>query len=184
MTAFKKQEVHKFFKSKLGCEAVEGGRHTIFRLRLKDSRVALPHLTVERGSGDLTLRNLKGLADDLGLSLRGIEEGIRCPLRRHCIVLCNLARFVGLVLDYHIDDKVVYKENELGDVLKDVCDSVTVTLRDLETDSDKPTKWRKVEQSELHRAMKNINRAGIHSALGPALATWRRWAELDAENTE
>jgi hypothetical protein len=174
---FKKLEVHKFFTKKLKCEAHEGGRHTQYVLRLHGRKMPLPPLTVERASGDLSPRNLKGLANDLGLSQRGFDEGVRCPVRRACVLLCVVARFIGRVMEQCEREPIVHREAELSAARE----SAEVIFDELANNDGKPEQWKAVEQKELRRAQRSIEVAANHAPLQPVVDSWREWAQLDVE---
>jgi hypothetical protein len=86
-----------FFNKKVpGSVMSEGGRHTAYRIFAPGGRLLLGNLTFSRGASgeELDLRNLKGLAADMGLSLEGFVEASSCRIRPEAVVLCIASRIL------------------------------------------------------------------------------------------
>lgn len=174
---FSRREVDRFLTSqKMKMDSKEGRRHTQYILRLKDKKIPLPYLlTLSRGTGQVSQRNLKGLASDLGLSLKGIEEGIRCPMSRECVLLCLTARLLNHVIELHEKDKVTFNETWLidsGHSVRLVLDEVPGPR------SDNPG-WSTQETKELQQASIRIERAEDYDVLRPVSALWKSLAAFN-----
>lgn len=100
-----------FFQRKLpGAERIDGARHVGYRIISSEGIVLLPVLTVSRGAsgGDLDTRNVKGLADDMGLSLEGFTHGCKCRLTADVVAFCAAVRVVLHCAMLHNLDKIAF----------------------------------------------------------------------------
>jgi len=100
----KRKTADEFFRKKLpGAEKYEGARHTAYKICDANGRVLLGNLTFSRGAAgeDLSLRNLKGLAEDLGLSLEGLIEASSCRIRATVVAICAAARVIETAREMH-----------------------------------------------------------------------------------
>lgn len=180
--SFHKREIEEFFKKKMKCADFEGRNHRYYELRVRGKKLPLPPLTAERGSGDLTDRNLKGLATDLGLSRHGFDEAVRCPLSRACVLLCVAARVLVRAIDryeaYYHRDPITYPETELLEAeLLPARKSAEAIIEELALDPETPKRWKAVEQKELSRVRPSIDRASKYDEFHAVTDGWLQWAE-------
>ena len=188
--SLKIREVRAFLisKKKLQCDAFEGANHEIFHLQVEGRRVSLPAvLTLERGSGEISDRNFKGLADDIGLSRKGLEEGVNCTVGRPCLLLCIVSRLLGKLVERQ--EKLSYgpiSQKERALLVEDLARigvEAQRLLDEISLNDRKSGQWCKTEVHELRRARKIMVRVAQFPALEMVTTCWLKWAQLDAETT-
>jgi hypothetical protein len=109
-----------FFARKVpGSVRSEGARHVAYRIFAPSGRLLLGNLTFSRGAsgGELDLRNLKGLATDMGLSLDGLVEASDCRIRREVVLFCITSRILEDAVEMNRLDPISFDSglvNSLG----------------------------------------------------------------------
>jgi hypothetical protein len=114
MAGLDNRSAEAFFSRKVpGAARSEGSKHIAYRIYAPNGRLLLGNLTISRrASGDeLDLRNLKGLATDMGLSLDGFVEASRCRIRPEVVVLCIISRVLDDALSMYRLDPVSFDED-------------------------------------------------------------------------
>jgi hypothetical protein len=189
--ALKIREVRAFLvsKKKLQCDAFEGANHVIFHLQVAGSRVPLPAvLTLERGSGEISDRNFKGLADDIGLTKKGLEEGVNCTVGRPCLLLCIVSRLLSKFVERQerlSHGPISQKERALlVEDLARIGVEAQRLLDEISSEVREPGPWGKAEAHELRRARETMLRIAEFPALEMVTTCWLKWAQLDAETTQ
>lgn len=153
------KEVDKFLTSKLKLEKMNRKKHYDYQIRLNDGKLPLPKLlTLSRSSKEVTKRNIKGLADNLGISLKGFEQGKQCNIRKICIFLCLSLFLLEKAADFflkNINDPIVYGEIYIKRGKK-LCESILLIINDVINTKKESKKWNKDELKELNRAKKRL----------------------------
>lgn len=142
-----------FFARKLpGAQPAGGARHMAYRIVSRDGMVLLPNLTISRGSGgeDLDFRNIKGLADDMGLSLEGFVQACKCRVGYRIVAFCVACRVVGHAATMHFLDKISYDES----MIALITEALTKWLDGLR--AGKAVKLSKRESKEIARSMQRM----------------------------
>lgn len=81
-------EVNRYLGSKLKLERREDSRHTGYVLRVRGEIVPFGTvLRVSRGSGDVDRKNIKGVAECLGMRQRELETSEKCHIGRECVLI-------------------------------------------------------------------------------------------------
>ena len=145
-----RRSVEAFFKRKLiGSERCERAKHVSYRIVAPGGRIILGNLTFSRMAGgeDLTLRNLKGLAADVGLSVEGFIEAASCKIRPSIVVLCAAIRAVDHAYQMYALDPVAYDRNFVGDLRGAVGEWLRLTPE------PSKSKLTKLETKELQRSL-------------------------------
>src|SRR3954467_6369004 len=109
-----------FYRKLAGASRVEGKRHPGYRIQTADGKVLLAVLTISRGASgdDLTDRNAKGLADDLGLSLDGFLEACECKLAVDVVTFCAAVKVISSCNEQHQLDSISFDSTTIEAVGK------------------------------------------------------------------
>ena len=104
------REVDRFLQTKLHLTRIHGSNHDHYTFEVALG-IGLPTvLALSRHSGDIPNRNIKGLADGLGLKLDELHDSMRCSVSANVVYLClalHLLRFVSERMSF---DPVVHGE--------------------------------------------------------------------------
>lgn len=180
----KSSEVDRFLVRKLKLELKNGRKHDDYRLRLAGGEIPLPMLlTVSRGSGEITSRNLKGLASNVGMTVGGFRDSARCQIGRECVLMCLAFRLLekaSEMVERTTQDPLVY-----GEFSQRLSESVALILDEIESHRTNADEWTTREEKELARTAKRFV-GEVGEALGPALDRWQTIAgvrqEIDQAN--
>lgn len=156
----KRRAADEFFRRKIpGSEKHEGARHTAYRIRDQSGRVLLGNLTMSRCAPgeDLSLRNMKGLAEDLGMSLEGLIEASSCRIRATIVAICVAARVLETAHEMHELDPIAYDDHLARTLSK-------ALLGWLEGIDIEPSKLSNREVKELNRSLSRL-REGLRDEL-------------------
>lgn len=149
-----RKTTHQFFDRKLtGARRVEGKRHVGYLIEARDGRVLLPSLTISRGpSGeDITERNLKGLSDDLGMSLAGFVEACECRIGPDVVVYCAAVQVATQYgLQYELD-RVAFDDGFLHSLEHSIAEWLK------EPPARQRPKFSSKERKEIERASCRLN---------------------------
>jgi hypothetical protein len=168
-----RRNAERFFDRKLaGASRVEGKRHQGYRIQTADGRVLLPVLTISRGASgdDLTDRNAKGLADDLGLSLDGFLEACECKLAVDVVTFCAAVKVINSCHEQHQLDSISFDSTTIDSVRK----SVVAWLKIVPVREQ--NKFSKRELKELDRARSRLPRPGPNSPVRALVAVVEAYA--------
>ena len=169
----KRRTADEFFRRKVpGSEKHEGSRHTAYRIRDRGGRVLLGNLTISRCAAgeDLNLRNLKGLAEDLGMSLEGLIEASGCRIRATIVAICVAARVLETAREMHELDPIAYD----AQLAKTLNKALVDWLENIERE---PSKLSNRETKELNRSLARL-RDGLRDELfAPMTDHLSRYAE-------
>jgi hypothetical protein len=167
-------EVIAFLTGKLKMSKEER-RHVHFHLDGLGKRLGLPAvLALSRGKGDVARKNVKGLADGLGLTYHGFESGVQCNISMECVYLCFVARFLLRVADCHNRDKVTFNVQyaiERGSEARAVIAEIAQRAR----------QWRPVEVKELGQCRgKLLDVVAVAPRLSDVCKLWLEVTGLNA----
>lgn len=85
----KASEMRRYFTGKLKFQESPRNRHDNYMPTVEGNKIGLPYLfTVSRCSGDIPWNNLKGNADNLGLTERELRASVQCQIGRWCAHIC------------------------------------------------------------------------------------------------
>lgn len=91
----KTKDIDRFFIRKMKFELLGRSNHDDYQVRLHGGAIPIPSLlTLTRGSKEVSIRNVKGLAENLGMSLGGFKKGPQCRISRCCILACLAGRLL------------------------------------------------------------------------------------------
>ena len=137
---------------KLHLEEQERKGHLHYIPRLEKNRISLPSIiAISQGDGDVTLRNLKGVARSLGLKLRELQHSEACHIGRGCVLLFLAWEMLGFCLR---------RQQQMGGSLaaeagvKAMAISVGLLLEHVETCH--PASWSKDELRSLNRILPEV----------------------------
>ena len=146
-----RKDTDNVFCRKLGFPAKQGTKHDHYEVSISSGVVPLPmKLTVSRGTGDLTKRNVSGLADNLGVTDRFLQEASDCHAGRDCLLIC----LAGNAICLGFRQKLLSAEDRLlhAEAAQRLFQSASLLLEDAELRT-----WNRGE-------MRAIKRMGIRIA--------------------
>jgi hypothetical protein len=146
-----RRSAERFFERKLaGAHRIDGKRHPGYRIQTAKGTVLLPVLTISRGASgeDLSDRNAKGLADDLGLSLDGFLEACECRLSIDVVTFCAAVRVTVSCHEQHQLDGISFN----ADIIESVSRAVGAWLKIVPARKNSKLTTREVKELQRARA--------------------------------